>query len=366
MKNIISTILVTITFCTGALAQKQSKEDKAKELAKTAIVKMDNGELDESIKLLEEAQKLDKKNSTYPYEIAYATYKKGDYQKSIKILERIIYNNDSEDEFYRLLGNAYDSAGNSNKALEIYSEGIKKFPQKTGKFYSESGLVQYNQKNFNEAIEFWEKGIKEEPNYASNYYWLTTIFSLTDENIWTLFYGEMFMNLELNTERTDIISKLLYDTYQKIYVAKSETEGEFFMTKNTTVYINNEKDNLKQLNFELTYLTAYAAEANFTKGITIQSIYQAKKGFLSFWYDIKNFNAEFPNSLLDFEKKMKDDDVLEAYTYWLLSKGNSKEFENWYFENKDKFEKFADWIKNNEMNLKKDNKYSRPDYNQAH
>lgn len=364
MNKIILLLLISLAYNTSAFAQKQSKKDKAKEIAKIAIEKMDNGELEESIKLLEEAQKLDKTTSIYPYEIAYATYKKGDYQKAIDILKKIIHNDDAEDEYYRLLGNSYDSAGNGDKAIEIYSEGIKKFPEKSGKFYSESGLVQYNQKKYNEAIEFWEKGIKEDPNYASNYYWLTTIFSLTEENIWTLFYGELFMNLEQNTKRTETISTLLYDTYQKIYVAKNETEGEFFMTKNTTLTIGNEKDG--SLNFELTYLFAYAAEANFTKGITIQNIYEAKKGFLSFWFDIKKFNKDFPNSLLDFEKKMKEDNVLEAYTYWFLSEGNPKEFQGWYLGNKDKFDKFANWVKTNQINLKKEDKYSRLDYSKLH
>lgn len=364
MNKIILILLASIAFNSNAFAQKQAKKDEAKEIAKIAIEKMDAGELDESIKLLEKAKKLDKTNSTYTYEIAYATYKKGDYKKAIELLEKIIHSDDAEDEYYRLLGNSYDSAGKPDKAIDIYLEGIKRFPQKSGKFYSESGLVQYNQQKYNEAISFWEKGIKEEPYYASNYYWLTKIFSLSEENIWTLLYGEIFMSLELNSKRTEEISIILFNTYKKVYVAKNDREGEFFMTKNTTLIMDDEKDG--SLNFELTYLFAYAAEANFTKGITTQNIYEAKKGFLSFWFDIKNFNKDFQNSLLDFQKKMKDDNVLEAYTYWFLSEGNPEEFQTWYNGNKDKFDKFANWIQTNKIDLKKENKYSRRDYSQLH
>jgi hypothetical protein len=50
----------------------QSKQEKAYEKGKAAIQLMDAGKFDESIQLLEEAQKLDPNEINYPYEIAYA------------------------------------------------------------------------------------------------------------------------------------------------------------------------------------------------------------------------------------------------------------------------------------------------------
>ena len=50
---------------------------------------MDEGKLDESIKLLEESQKLDPENYMYPYEIAYAYVQKKKYEKAIKILNNV-------------------------------------------------------------------------------------------------------------------------------------------------------------------------------------------------------------------------------------------------------------------------------------
>lgn len=53
-----------------------------------AIELMDNGKIEASIELLEEAQKLDPDRFDYPYELAYAHYLKKDYKGAIKILER--------------------------------------------------------------------------------------------------------------------------------------------------------------------------------------------------------------------------------------------------------------------------------------
>lgn len=344
-------------------AQKQSKTEQAQELKKTAIEKMDNGQLDESIALLKKAKKLDNKDTTFDYEIAYANYKKENYKEAIEILEKIVIDINAHVEYYRLLGNAYDMDGQPDRAIAYYGQGMIRFPEQAGRFYSESGAVELGRKNYDKAISYWEKGIKAEPYYSSNYYRLCNIYAMTDENIWTLFYGEMFMNLEMNTARTEEISKLLYDTYKKTYVSKSDTEGEFLLTKNTTVYVDpNEKiDNKNILNFELTYLTAYSASGDFLKGITIKNIYNTKKNLNSFWNE-KGFNKQFPNKLLDFENKMIADNVFEAYVYWMLSEGNNQEFLIWIEKNKDKFQSLVAWVKQNEIDLKPEYKYSRPDY----
>lgn len=363
MKKLFIITTLALAFSTTAFAQKKSKKEQAQELAKTAIEKMDNNELDESIELLKKAKKLDKKDTNYDYEIAYALYKKGNYAESIKILEKIIKDENAHIEYYRLLGNSYDMSGQTDKAIEYYKQGIAKFPEKAGRFYTESGAAEYGRKEYDKAISYWEKGIKAEPYYASNYYKLCSIFSMTDENIWTIFYGELFMNLEMNTARTEEISKLLYDTYQKTYIAKSETEGEFFMTKNTTVYVDPDEDikDKNLLNFELTYLTAYATNGGFPKGITIQSLYETKKHLHSFWSE-KGFDKQYPNKLLDLEKKMINDNVYEAYVYWLLSEGNIEEFTKWNNMNVGKFESLVAWVKENEIDLKPEYKYSRTDY----
>jgi tetratricopeptide (TPR) repeat protein len=364
MKKALLSLIILFLASTASFAQKQTKKEQAEELKKNAIEKMDKGELDESIKLLEQAKKLDKKNSTYDYEIAYATYRKKDYKTAISIAEKILKAEDAEPEYYRLLGNSYDMTGNPDKAIEMYMEGIKMFPKSSGKFYAEAGTVEYGREKYDEAIAFWEKGIKADPYYASNYYRLANIFSMTDENIWTLLYGEMFMNLEMNTSRTEEISKLLYDTYKKTFIAKSETEGDFFLTKNTTVYVNPEDDPATAaglLNFELTYLTAYATGGGFLEGVDIKSVYETKKQLLSFWAD-KKFDKPYANKLIDFEQKMISDNVYEAYVYWLLSVGNPNEFDSWYSQNKNKFNSLVAWVKENKIDLKPEYKYARTDY----
>jgi tetratricopeptide (TPR) repeat protein len=89
MRNIALLILLLLF---GQIENFNAQNDPKKEAfekGQKAIQLMDNGKIDEAIKILEECQKLDPKNIDYPYEIALANYMKKDYKKSIKILEEL-------------------------------------------------------------------------------------------------------------------------------------------------------------------------------------------------------------------------------------------------------------------------------------
>lgn len=360
-------ILPIIFLLIGTLALGQTDKEKAVELGQTAIKLMDEGQLDKSIELLEQAKKLDPERIDYPYEIAYAYYKKENYQKAIKILNTITDHKDVSDYIYQLLGNSYDYIGKPEKALKTYKTGMKKFP-KSGKFHLESGQIKFAHKKYDEAMALWEEGIKVNPNYSSNYYRLAKLFSYTKERIWTLIYGEYFMLLEPNTQRTEEISKLLYKAYQESCEVETDSTAQFHLTEKGFNIILNDKKDIKKaekgiLPFEGMFASTYAISAiNFLDGINISSIYIARNNFLDFWFDQKKFDKIYPNKLLDYQKEIKQDDLLKTYTYWLLSHGNPTEYQEWYSQNEEKFNEFVDWFNENRIDIDEKDFNSRKDY----
>ena len=82
----IKTVGLLMFMIIGQFTYGQSDKDKALEKGRAAIELMDNGKINESIKLLEEAQKLDPVKFDYPYELAYANYLNKDYKGAIKII----------------------------------------------------------------------------------------------------------------------------------------------------------------------------------------------------------------------------------------------------------------------------------------
>src|SRR5690606_19447307 len=156
MKSHLKFLILFIFF--SAISFAQNNKEVALKKGSEAIKLMDAGKIEESIILLQESQKLDPENFDYPYETAYANYLKKDYKTAIEILQKLENYKNTNAQLYTLWGNSYDNLGNPKKAIEIYDNGIKKFPNK-GLLYLEKGVVYEFEKDYNKAIENYQKGI---------------------------------------------------------------------------------------------------------------------------------------------------------------------------------------------------------------
>ena len=58
-------------------------------------------------------------------------------------------------------------------------------------------------KEYSIALNYYEKGIEIDPKFPSNYYRAALLYDYSDHEIWGLIYGELFMDLEPNTKRTE-------------------------------------------------------------------------------------------------------------------------------------------------------------------
>ena len=208
MKSLI--ILISI-LSFSVFGQKEAKEQEAFELSQKAIELMDFGKVDQSITLLEKCITLDPTNFNYPYELGYAYKLQRDYQNAILTYKKAVKYKDATDQCYQMLGNVYEASGDLEGALKSYKKGLKKFP-KSGKLYYEIGNIQVDK---SEALKYYEKGINADPSYPTNYYVLAKYFlTQTKVEMWGMIYGELFMNIERGSARTEEIGKLIYDKYK--------------------------------------------------------------------------------------------------------------------------------------------------------
>ena len=337
-------------FLVPAIAQQTDKE-KAKVLLRMAVRIMDQGEIDESILLLDSARKLDPDNYVYDYETGFAYEMKKDYKNAIRYFEATTRHKDATDQCYQMLGNNYDHDGNSKKAIETYNEGLKKFPN-SGKLYVELGVMAMIDKDYNKAVESWEKGISVNPEYASNYYRLAKLYSMSNDRIWALFYGEMLMNMERNSARTKEISKMLYDVYGESIDISSDTSAKVDFARPVINFDPSKKfkfpfDQVFGMDFLVGMSPALIAK---NKEKNIAFLYTARTGFLEWWYKQKR-DKEYNNIVIEYQRKLQDKGHFEAYTWWLLMSGNEKEFEEWYSKNEEKFKAFAEWFNKNPIEV---------------
>lgn len=341
----------------------QSNFEKAQEQLKNAIKLMDDGNINQSIDLLKEARKLDPKNYEYDYEIGYALYLKRDFKEALKTLKYVVYNFDNcTDKCYQLLGNLYDINGKPKKALKVYDEGLVKFP-KSGRLYLEKGITFLLEKNYNEALNNFEKGIQVEPNFASNYYRAALIYCNSSEAVWGMIYGEIFINLERGTRRTDEMSRILYQTYfNKITIIENKATAQF--SKNATIYIDPENFDAEKfkLPFGIGFYdpTILLALTN-SKQLNLEELNKIRTSFLNLYNTDEN-RKRYPNALFEHQLKIQEKGFLEAYNYWVLHIGNETEFEKWKNSHTKEWKQFLDWFIQNPLQLDEKSVFHRSHY----
>lgn len=349
--------LIIVLMC-GATAYGQStKQQEARAKGSQAIKLMDNGEIEASITLLKEAQKLDPKNIDYPYEIGYALYLKKDYAAAIKQLKPLTKKKDAQDIVYQLLGNAYTLSGDRPSAIRTYEDGIKRYPN-SGRLYLERGNMEGFVENYDQALGFYEKGIEVDPSYPSNYYWATKLYCHSDEEVFGMIYGEIFMNLERNTRRTEDISQLLHKTYCSELQIVNDSTTTISFSKNATIYVNDPTD-LSQFRMPFgigVYEPVLLLSTIALDTIDIHTLNMARTKFVELYF-AQNHHTTFPNVLFEYQKRVAEAGHLEAYNYWVLSVGNSAEFDIWAEANPKKWTSFMNWFTRNAIEVTDANKF---------
>ena len=230
---LLASLALAFTTSLAALGQTPKQDAEAKGVQ--AIRLMDEGKLDEAIGLLQEARKLDPARSAYPYELGYAYYQQKKYPQALEQLAPLVKLPDASDRTFELLGNTYDNSGNSPKAIQTYEAGLRKFPA-SGRLQLELGIMyMLYKKDYDKAISYFEDGIKVAPTFSSNYYWAAKLFCSSKEQVWGMLYGELFINLEPNSQRTVEISKILYDTYKSQITFKGKDSSSVSFSQNIMV-----------------------------------------------------------------------------------------------------------------------------------
>ncbi|PSL33193.1 tetratricopeptide repeat protein [Chitinophaga ginsengisoli] len=352
--------------------------DKEKALAKKneAIELMDDGKLAESITILEEARKLDPAEPEIVYEMALAKYQQQHYEEAIKLLKELVKKKQATGRVYAMMGNAFDDMGKPEKAIDTYDEGIKKFPEE-GNLYVERGVMELKKNDHNAALGFFEKGIKAAPMYPSNYYRAAKIFLDSDQEVWGMIYGEIFMNIERGSKRTEEISKLLYYTYKGEIKFESDTNiSVSFAKQNNTIYLDASQNKKKQASslasalaeqvmasmgnsfangaYEMTLVKSLIGE----KMINLESLNRIRTRFLDI-YTQEGRDTSYPVVLFDFQRKVKDAGYLDAYNYWILGQGDEKVFGEWRSEHAQQWNGFMKWFKENRIKITEENAFVR-------
>src|SRR5262245_49437656 len=124
----------------------------------TGIKLHDAGKFDEAFAKYEEVLKLSPENMTALYEMAFSFAANKDYEKSLAAATRgTEYQSELLPMFYDLIGGAYDSLGEPQKAIDAYKKGIQIIPDAAVLYYNMGVTYLESLKNPDEGRRALEK-----------------------------------------------------------------------------------------------------------------------------------------------------------------------------------------------------------------
>ena len=153
--------------------------------------------------------------------------------------------------------------------------------------YSEYGELLWSTKDYS-AIDKWEKGIELDPAYGGNYYNAALYYFFVKDKVWSLIYGEIFVNMESLSERGAAMKQLLLQGYkEKLFADANLMQGQ---EKNKSEFARQ-------------FLDVMGHQASLSnKGITTETLTMIRARFILEWYN--QFAAKFPFRLFDYQQQL--------------------------------------------------------------
>src|SRR5690606_13767877 len=349
MKKIIL-LLVFPLLCNTVFGQ---QKEEAEKLVEEGSAYHDKGDYEGAINKYDKALRLHKDNLLALAEKAMSLLSLQKYHETIECCKQTIEKHQGDKALksvYVTYGNAYDGLNKTDKALEIYEEGMKLFPD----FYLlhfNKGITLSSVKKYDEAILCFQKSASLNPKHASSQNALSRLLNATDKRIPALLAFSRFLIIEPQTKRAKENLNLL----QSITKANVEQTGK-----------NSINININPATFGDTTADGKAKENSFTSTDLILSMDAALD------YDKKNkekteveqFIRKFETvcaSLKETQDKnygfywdyyvpyfveMKDKNFIETFAYIAFATADNPEVNQWLNAHDKEIEDFYGWSGN--------------------
>jgi tetratricopeptide (TPR) repeat protein len=273
-------------------------------------------------------------------ELAFTFYLSGSFEQAAVNILPLVERADADIQTFQIAGNIFNGLEDWKQTEKIYRKGLSKYPL-SGQLRSEYGQLLWQLEKPTKAIEQWEQGIFNDPAHSGNYYHASKFYFAAADKVRAIIYGEMFINLESFSKRTDEIKYQLYESYKRIF---NPADVKVHYIKKTTPF----ETNILQGILECQYLAS--------NGINASSLHKIRLEFMKKW--VAGVGKAFPLSLFDRINYMIDNEMFEAYNQWLFGMiSNDPQFESWLRNNQEAYKGFLKFQQNNIYHPRKEEHY---------
>jgi tetratricopeptide (TPR) repeat protein len=306
-----------------------SQPDDQNKLHETAKAFMLSGDYDNAIIVLTRALQQDNKNLEMQKDLVMSYYLKRDYEKALDGAKALIERDDADAVSFQIAGNVYKALEQVKECDKMYKKALKKFP-KSGPLYSEYGELLWAAKDFS-AIQQWEKGIETDPGYSGNYYNAALFYFYAKDKVWSLIYGEIFVNMESLSERGATMKEQLLQLYKEKLFAEADL-------------MKGEEKNKSE--FAKSFLQSMSRQSSLaSKGINTEVLTMFRTRFILDWFE--KYAAKYPFRLFDYQLQLIRDGMFDAYNQWLFgATENLAAYDNWTKTHAEEYNSFNTFQRN--------------------
>lgn len=295
----------------GVTAQEQQTAKLLQETARTLVQK---GDYDNAVLILDRARQQEPNNTGILKDLCFAAYLKRDFSKAIETGKELVEKPDADAQAFQLLGLAYKAIASYKECGKLYRTALRRFPN-SGVIYNEYAETFALENELEEAIAQWEKGIQSDPGYSSNYYNATMYHVRVGNWIRAALYGELFLNLESYSSRTEEIKGQLYTCWSNL-LAPGKIQ-QLKEQRTTTAFEKEVLDVLGKVNTQ----TAVA--------LRMTDIVSVRTRFVAEWVAVQQ--KKYPFTLFTHQHYLLGQGLFEAYTYWLMAPSIGAEaYRSWH------------------------------------
>lgn len=330
MSYIARHIFVTFILLTGIIsadAQKSNTQTtwqtnwpspEIEQMYKEARDLFSQGKLQQAIVRYQQAIQIAPEILILHRDLGKAYYMAGDYENALNTLDPIVKSGEADDQTYQALSASYHASGENKKAKTILQKGVEQYPH-SGLLYHEMGKMHEENNEPVYALESWLKGIKNDPGYHVNYYEAARSYMSTNKPIWAILYGEMFINIEQLTPRSNETRAMILEAYKRIFNTASTGNIPKFGGKKTD----------KAISFEdAVYNVLIKLSPVMSDGVNTENLTMLRTRFIMDWYH--QYASQFPFSLFQRQDDMIRNGYFDIYNQWVFGKAdNIQSYDSW-------------------------------------
>jgi tetratricopeptide (TPR) repeat protein len=336
-------VLVCLLICVFVSGQ---QEEAADSLVDKGVSLQDAGHSDSAIMKYSQALKLDKDNLLALAEMAYSLLSIEKYNESISFSKRAIKTHPRDPVLktvYVSYGNALDGMGKAEKAIDIYNEGIRLFPEYAGLYFNR-GISQNTLHKTDEALLSFQKSVTLNPNHPGSHNAIGHVLFNTN-NIPSLMAFCRFMVLESGTNR----AALNLENIQKIITAHVSKKDEGRLSVSISPEMLDPKKKNQQNDFSSAELMLAMSSAldNDSSNLNTTAVEMFIRKFSLLCGYLKETEKDGYGFYWDYYApyfiEMQDKGMVTTFSYIVFMSSKTPEVNDWLKAHKSEIDEFYKW-----------------------